>query len=202
MTQLIRPATLLLACAVLFALPVLADHHEKPEAAPDMAMVMEAMNKAMAPGEHHDFLAGMVGEWTYTSTMWMDPSQPPMKTSGKATKSMILGGRYLQDSASGEMMGMAFHGRGVTGYDNVQKQFVSTWIDNMGTGVMVSHGQRDGNTLTLEGEMADPMSGQMMNVRMVTRVVDADRHLLEMYMVLPDAPDLKSMEIEYVRKSE
>ncbi len=202
MTHPIRNATLLLALAVLFALPVVADHHEKDKGAPDQAAMMAAMNAAMTPGEHHEFLAGMEGEWTYSSTMWMDPSQPPMKTSGQSTKAMIMGGRYLQERSSGNMMGMTFNGRGVTGYDNVLGQFTNTWIDNMGTGVMITHGQRDGNTLSLKGEMTEPMSRQPMAVRLVTQVVDADHHHFELYMTMAGAPELKSMEIDYVRKSE
>ncbi len=33
-------------------------------------------------------------------------------------------------------MGMPFEGMGIDGYDNLAKQYVSTWVDNMGTGIM------------------------------------------------------------------
>ncbi len=202
MTHPTRNATLLLALGILVALPILADHHEKSEGAPDMAEAMAAMNEAMTPGEHHEFLASLAGEWTYTSTMWMDPSQPPMKTSGESEKSMILGGRYLQERSSGNMMGMTFNGRGVTGFDNLAGNYVNTWIDNMGTGVLITQGQRDGKTLTMKGEMTDPMSRQAMKVRMVTSVIDADHHHFDFYIAVPGGEELKSMEIDYARKAE
>jgi hypothetical protein len=50
------------------------------------------------------------------------------------TNTMILGGRYQQSMIKGNMMGMPFEGMGLLGYDNAQKLFYSTWVDNMGTG--------------------------------------------------------------------
>lgn len=197
-----------LVLAALLAVPALAEDTETPapdstaapETAPDMAAAMEAMQKAAAPGEHHAFLAGMEGDWTYTSQVWMDPSQPPMKSGGTSKKTMIFGGRYLQEETTGEMMGSTFSGRATTGYDNTAGEFVSTWIDDMSTGTAVARGHRDGNTLTMHGEYLDPMSGQLMKVRQVTRVVDKDNHVFEYHMAMPGGPEFKSMEIEYTRK--
>lgn len=193
-------ALALFAILALVTLPALAEDAEAPEMAPDMAMAMEAMQKAAAPGEHHAFLAGMEGDWTYTSTVWMDPSQPPMKSKGTSKKTMIFGGRYLQEETTGEMMGTSFQGRATTGYDNTASEYVSTWIDDMSTGTAISRGHRDGNTLTQHGEYLDPMSGQMLKVRQVTRVVDEDHHVFEYHMAMPCGPEFKSMEIEYTRK--
>jgi hypothetical protein len=203
MSQLTRTTLLLLGlAALLLVFPALADDEKKPAAGEgyDPAAMEEAWNKARMPGENHQFLAGMEGEWTYTSTMWMNPSQPPMESSGESTKTMIMGGRYLQEETTGEFQGEPFNGRGVTAYDNNTGEFVSTWIDNMGTGVMVSRGQRDGDELTLRGEFLDPMSRQMMKLKTVTRVVDKDKHVFEYYMTIPEMGEVKQMEIVYVRK--
>ena len=35
---------------------------------------------------------------------------------------------------------MTFKGTGIEGYDNGKKKFVGTWMDNMGTGIMMSEG--------------------------------------------------------------
>lgn len=52
------------------------------------------------------------------------------------------------------MMGMPFEGHGTLAYDNHRKMFVSTWIDNMGSGIMVLEGTYDdaSKTLTLMGK--------------------------------------------------
>ncbi len=71
------------AALCLLALPALAQDKPKEPAAADHGMAMgaaemEAMKKAMSPGEPHKRLARMVGDWTYTNKMWMAPGQPPM----------------------------------------------------------------------------------------------------------------------------
>lgn len=201
MTDWTHALRALLVCGafLLAAVPALADDTEQP-AGFDMAAMEEAWNEARTPGEPHKFLARLEGDWNFKNTMWMDPSAPPMESQGESKKTMILGGRYLQEESSGEMMGEMFHGQGVTGYDNTTEKFVSTWIDNMATGILVSHGQRDGDSLTLHGEMKDPMSGQMMKLRMVTRIVDQDHHVFEYFMSIGDSPEMKQMVIEYERK--
>ena len=194
--------TILTLALLALAVPALADDAKtEPQAAGYDEAMMAAWQKAMTPGEQHEFLSGMTGDWTFTSTVWMDPNQPPMKSSGKSEKKMIMGGRYLEENATGEMMGHQFTGRATTGYNNTTGEFIGTWIDTMETGIMVTHGERDGNALTMHGEYTDPMSKQAMKVRMVTRVVDQDHHVFEYYMTMPEAPEFKSMQIEYVRES-
>ena len=73
------------------------------------------------------------------------------------------------------MKDMQFKGMGVEGYDNVKKKFVSSWIDNMGTGIQFSDGTYDPATKTLmytsEIEM---MPGMKMPVREALRLTDKD----------------------------
>lgn len=187
------------------AFPALADDGtDKPTAAPagyDMAAMEEAWNKARTPGDSHRFLARLEGEWTYSSKMWMDPSQPPMESGGEARKAMIMDGRYLQEEFSGVFNDEPFNGRGLTAFDNVAGEFISTWIDSMGTGLIVSRGQRDEDTLTVEGEMLDPTRGQPMKLRMVTRIVDDDHHTFDYFVTAPGMPEIKQMVIEYSRKA-
>ena len=201
MHRTIGKLCLLLVLGSLLGIPALAEDAETQGAGgPDMEAMMAAMEAAMKPGEHHEFLARMAGEWTFTNTMWMDPSQPPVTSDGTSTKTMILGGRYLEDETHGEAMGKPFDGYGVTGYDNTGGEFVGTWIDSMTTSIAVAKGERDGDTLTMHGEYVDPMSKQTMKVRAVTRVVNKNYHVFEYFMTMPGAPEFKSMVIEYRRK--
>ena len=186
---------------LVLSLPALANDKESHAVqSPDMEAMMAAMAEAMEPGDHHRFLAHMEGEWEFTNTLWMDPSQPPTVTEGWSEKKMIMGGRYLSDTMRGEVMGQSFDGHAVTGYDNTSSEFVGTWIDSMSTSITMLKGQRDGNALTLQGEYIDPMSKQAMKIRAVTRVVDEDHHVFDYFMTMPGAPEFKSMQIEYRRK--
>ena len=132
----------------------------------------------------------------------MDPSQPMAEAKSTSVITSLMDGRYIQEESTGEMMGMPFHGLGVTGYDNVTKKFVSTWMDNMGTGIMMSEGTADaaGKVITFTGSMADPMTGKLKKYRMVTTVADDDHHVFEMYIKDPAGKEYKSMEITYERK--
>ena len=56
---------------------------------------------------------------------------------------MALGGRFLEERVQSSFMGQPFSGIGYTGYDNVKKKYVSTWMDNMGTMIMVMEGTPD-----------------------------------------------------------
>lgn len=185
-----------IAIAMMAAVAVNAADEKKaaaPAATDPMALVM--------PGEHHKHIEMLAGNFDYTIKMWMDPSQPPAESTGKRTAAMILGGRYLEEKYTGTFMGMPFEGMGTLAYDNVQKKYVATWIDNMGTGIMVSNGQCDakGPSWTMSGDMADPMSGKMVPTRSVTKIVDADHMVMEMYAPGADGKEMKMMEISCTR---
>ena len=163
---------------------------------------MEDWMAAMSPGEVHQWLAGMAGDWTYESSMWMNPEAPPMKSSGDSKKSMIMEGRFLQEEMSGEMMGRPFTGRGLTGFDNVSGQLVGSWIDNMSTSLSTMHGELDeeNQRIVAHSEMQDPGSGETLKLKMVTSVLDPDHHTFEDFVLLPDGQEMKQMEITYTRK--
>jgi hypothetical protein len=164
--------------------------------------MMDAMMKAMTPGENHKLLASLVGEWTFVNRMWMDPAAPPTESTGTATYTTIMGGRYVQGEYKGVMAGMPFEGVGVTGYDNVSKQFVASWIDNLGTGIMYMTGKFDPATkaFSYTTVMDDPTKpGTKLRVREVIRLVDRDKHVMEWYEIR-GGKERRTMEIVYARK--
>ncbi|MEN0019355.1 MAG: DUF1579 family protein, partial [Planctomycetota bacterium] len=129
-----------------------------------------AMEAAMAkwiesaqPGVAHDWLAAFAGDWDITMTLMMSPTGQPTVTKGTATSEVIMDGRYVRDQLNYEMMQMPVTGMGITGYNNIRKQFQTTWLDNLGTGMMTMTGNldREGKILTMVGEMDEPMTGEM-----------------------------------------
>lgn len=165
--------------------------------------MMDKMVKAATPGPQHQMLAKMAGEWNATVKYQMDPSQPWQEEHSTSTVTSLMDGRYSQEVTSGSMMGQPFSGMGITGYDNVTGKFISTWIDNMGTGMLTSTGTADasGKVIQWVGSMSDPLTGKPTRERMVTTFVDDDHHTFEMYSVPPGAKkEMKTMVIEYSRK--
>ena len=178
-----------------------ADAPKAPSA--DQQAMMEKMAKAATPGPQHEMLKKMAGEWNAKVTSQMDPSQPAQVEQSTSTLTMLMDGRYCQEVTSGMMMGQPFSGMGLTGYDNVLGKYVSTWVDNMGTGIMTSVGTADasGKVITWIGTMSDPVTGKPSKARMVTTIKDDDHHTFEMYGTPPGGKkEMKMMTIEYSRK--
>jgi hypothetical protein len=161
---------------------------------------MDAMMAAVMPGPSHEAMKKLEGEFDYTITMMM-PGMPPQEYKGHRSAKMIMGGRYLDETYTGTFMNMPFEGHGTMAYDNVQKKYLSTWIDNMGTGIMFGSGSGDaaGTTWTMNAEMADPQTGKMTPTRSVTTVVDADHITMDMFGPGPDGKEAKMMSIAATR---
>jgi hypothetical protein len=93
-------------------------------------------------------------------------------------------------------MGQAFEGREIDGYDNVAGQYVSTWIDNLGTGVLSLTGQADasGKVVTMTGDFVDPATHKKMTYKGVSTRIDDDTMRYESYMVY-GGKEAKVMEV-------
>ncbi|MDF0668474.1 MAG: DUF1579 domain-containing protein [Nitrospira sp.] len=187
-------------CLMLIASPVMAKEkkHEKPM---DEKAMMEMWQKLATPGEPHKQLASLAGSWTTTTKEWMEPGKPPMESSGTVEMKSVLDGRFLQQEFTGSMMGQPYSGIGTTGYDNLRKKYVSTWMDSMGTGIFVMEGtaSSDGKTITLRGSHPEPGGGHMTH-RAVWKLVDQNSQIFEMYGAHKGEKEMKEMEITYARK--
>ncbi len=166
----------------------------------DSAARMKAWMDYMTPGETHRMMATSDGKWKTESTMWMEPGQPPVQGTGTAVNKMILGGRYQRMTYTGSMMGQPFEGESITGYDNARKVYVNTWIDNMGTGVMMMEGPWDeaSKTITMKGECTDPITGKPCTMREVMKIVDDTHQEMEMWMT-QDGKEMKTMEMKMTK---
>ena len=169
----------------------------------DSATEMKAWMDYSTPGESHKALAKSDGSWNGEVTMWHSADGAPMSSKATITNKMILGGRYQQSSFSGNFMGMPFEGIGTLGYDNYLKKFVSTCVDNMGTGIMKMEGtwEEGSKSMTLTGSSVNHANGKECKMREVYKVVDANTEIMEMYG--PDSKtgkEYKTMEIKFTRK--
>ena len=177
---------------------------DAPAAPLDSATMMKTWVAYSTPGDMHKMMAGWDGTWDGETTMWHAPGAPPETSKTKAVNKMVMGGRYQVSTHTGNMMGMAFEGLSTTAYDNNKKTFISTWIDNVGTGIMTTEGKWDEATrsLTQTGKCVDPSSGtaKEMDVRQVLKVIDDKNHVFEMYGPGPDGKEFKMMEIKLTKK--
>jgi hypothetical protein len=173
----------------------------KQENKKDMQAIMEIYKKAGTPGEHHKLLARLEGSWTTKSRGWMEPGKPPTESIGTCEQKLILGGRYLRQEYSGDMMGAPFTGINFLGYDNHTGKYVSAWIESMSTGIYYFEGtaSADGKTITQECSYDDPVKGPSV-WRTVTRIKDDNSQEFEMYLTPKGGKKEKMMEMTVTRK--
>jgi len=170
----------------------------------DSATATKAWIEYATPGEMHKMLAKSDGNWSGENTMWMENGGKPMISQSEVTNKMVFDGRYQVSNHKGNFMGMPFEGMSILAYDNSKKKFVSTWIDNMGTGIMNMEGDWNPSTKSIEfkGKMTDPSRpGKDCEVREVFTFVDDNTQKMEMYG--PDSKtgkEFKTMEIKFTKK--
>ena len=187
---------LVMVCTSLFA------QTEQHKMSPEEQKAMDAWQKFMTPGDAHKSLNALVGTFDAKVSMWPQPGVPAQVSTATSVSNWVLGNRYVEENVNGSFMGMPFQGIGYTGYDNGKKQYVGTWIDNFGTGVMTSTGTSadNGKTYTFTSNTTDPMTGKDMPGSSKMTVTDADHHTLEMWAPSPDGKMFKMMQIDYSRK--
>jgi hypothetical protein len=177
---------------------------------PNPEEMMKQMIEMSKLNENHKLLSDMNGNWNYSIKMWMnpDPNAKPQESKGTAVRKSTMGGRYAtmdvtghlqMPGPDGKMKEIQFKGMSLEGYDNVKKKFVSSWIDNMGTGIQYSEGTYDpaSKTFTFASEM-EPMPGMKMLVRETLKMTDKDHMLMEWYEN-HGGQEKKTMEIAYTR---
>ena len=169
----------------------------------DSATEMKAWMEYAAPGEAHKTLAKSNGNWTGQVTSWAAIDAPPTTSTATVVNKMIMGGLYQESDYNGNFMGMPFQGMGITGYDNYRKKYLSTWVDNMGSGILSMQGSVDSATkaITFTGSMINPANGKRCIIKQVNTIVDDNNQLMEMYGPDPKTgKQFKDMEIKLTRK--
>lgn len=162
---------------------------------------MKAWQDYMEPGDMHKMMASWDGAWEMDITHWMEPGAEGAKSTATCETKTIMGGRYSESKHNGNFFGAPFEGLSLMGYDNGKKEFVSTWIDNMGTGIMIMTGTYDAATKTIKmkGTATDPMTGKDVAMRETLQIVDDNTQVMEMYSEV-DGKEFKNMSIAMKRK--
>ena len=166
---------------------------------------MDAWMAFATPGPAHAQLAKKEGKWTLHGKMWMAPGSEPEEFDGTSTFKMIMDGHFLLEVIEGSevdpMTGMIFKGSAWIGYDNLTKQIVTVWIDNMGTGITRYTGtpNADWSVCNFTGEHPDFFTGKYKTIRSVERKISDNQVVHTLYDKGPDGKEYVSMELTYTR---
>jgi Protein of unknown function (DUF1579) len=174
----------------------------QPAMSKDQKAMMDAMQRIGEVRPEHKQLDYFVGDWSATTTMWMDPKAPPQKVEGKLHTESLFGGRYVEMHYQGTYEGQTFNGEGLFGFDNLKGKFFNTWIDSMSTGFWLAWGSYDAasKTYTFHGEMDHPTkAGGKIPVREVVNVSNPGHYSFEWYETR-GGKEAKTMQIDYTKK--
>lgn len=135
------------------------------------------------PGEHHQVLDPLVGQWNLKVTFASAGQGEPSHSIGTARFRWVMGKRYLIEETRTSWDGETFEWMGIHGYDAMRKKHVSTWIDNLGTGIDAMEGDCDaaGRTITYTAMQDNPAGTGKTHVKWILTIESNDRFTVKMF---------------------
>ncbi len=170
-------------------------------ASPVLAAEQSEMPPMPQPTVEHEQMAREAGTWDAKVTMWYEPGAEADLSTGVETNTM-LGSLWLLSKFEGQMAGAPFVGHSQTGYDPTQEKYVGTWIDSISPYMTSMLGVYDvkTHTLTMNTECRCFMTGEMRTGRLVTKYVDNNTKVMEMYGPDDSGNEYLMMRIDYKRQ--
>lgn len=186
------------------------DHAQGQPSAAQQAKMMENFAEATTMNAHHSKMKMFVGEWDVVAKHWMQPGTEPNVSKAESDCELVMGGRYVRQTyegiiefpdATGKMTKHDFKGESMMGYDNVKKQYVSTWVDTMSTGIWMEHGQWDDkeNGFVMYSDFIDPMTRQPARTKSIHKFMGKDKMVSEMHKMNGPGQWFKELELTYTR---
>jgi hypothetical protein len=155
------------------------------------------------PGEHHEHLDRLAGTWEFTAQIWVPGQDDPVESSGTLSSVWILAGRFLRTELTSTFMGQPYEGVGIDGYDNAAGHYVATWVESTGTAMSTLEGACDteGRVRTMNTATRDPASGETLEIKSVTTVLNDNSYMYESFVVGSDGTEVKQLELVARRRS-
>lgn len=179
--------------ALAFSLPLLAF-----SASAVTTRVLAQDEMLAKPTKQHALLERWVGTWNATFDM------PAAGVSGSKAvlERKLVGKLWIVDDYRGELMGLPFHGHGITGYDPEKQKFVGAWVDAWTDRMVTLEGTYDEATKTLRCEVPgkNPMTGEDQIEIHETKVIDDDTQHFRMLWPGEGGEYFEAMTIRYERK--
>ena len=161
----------------------------------------EDFARLVAPGEQHQMLSQLSGEWAANASFWMGGKE--INSKATMNRQVVLGGRFVQEDYR-EIGGQNMNGVGLIGYNNAANKFSYTWADTMGTGVFTSLGEEIAapagqRAIQFTGEQVCPVSGEKASNRSVLRMISPSKQSFEVFQTGADGEEQKLLEVVYTR---
>ncbi len=188
----------------LLAAPGAAAAQDPAETEAMIRGMQERARAATTPGKYHEALEYYIGEWDVTLAMVM-PGAPPQRSQGRATYEWLIQDRWVvQRVQAPEFMGVPYEGVTIIGYDNFAKNHVAASVSNMDTALNVVRGvvvDPNDRLTALYGTLDEYTTGELAKpYKVVTRVVDRNRHTVEVWDLGIGPDGAKVLQFDYTRR--
>lgn len=173
-----------------------------PQAQADTESLVDTWVRHAMPGEHHRLLGRMAGSWNMAIEYRMNADAPVVTSEGTCHRKWILGNRFVLEEFDGGSLALPFQGLAIYGYDSFDRKYTSVWVDTMNTAITTSMGtcQEPCQVVDFVGRHGDPWTGTKRPSRGVTRFVNDNEHVLELYESGSDGKEFKILQIVYTRQ--
>jgi hypothetical protein len=164
-------------------------------------MNMEEAMKLAQPGPEHKLLQSMAGKFKQKIKFNYAPGQS-MEGDGSGTVESILGGRFVQISSEGTIMGMKTKSITILGFDRRKNKYTLFSIDEMGTYSVIAEGDYDSNTkiMTLTGTEDDPTMKMKQDFKFIFNFANENERKMDIVFIKPDGSENKMVEVTIIRE--
>lgn len=159
------------------------------------------MTFVQSSGSPHHFLRQLVGGWTGTTKLWMEPEVLTDESPVVGSVQLILDGRFALYLYQGSVEGEPQHGMFTFGYNTLTDQYEASWVDSFhnNTAIMFCVGTPAENGFSVLGSYPDPTGGPDWGWRTVVELLDHDHLLISAYNISPEGGEAKAMESHLTR---
>lgn len=161
----------------LLSLAGLAAFVDSPQDPARDGPLLQKAKELAATGPEHALLAKLAGDWNVVWTTHATGSEAKEER-GRATGSLLLGGRYVQVLFRMQAGQVPVQGMQLFGFDTLRQQFTSSWRDDLSTWSVECNGPRpeagsEPGVFELQGTVGDVHDPTGRPFRMRVQVQDA-----------------------------
>lgn len=152
-------------------------------------------------GSPHHFLRQLVGGWTGTTKLWLEPDVLTDESPVLGTITLVLEGRFAIYLYQGSIEGETQHGMFTFGYNTTIDQYEASWVDSFhnNTAIMFCVGSAKENGFSVLGSFPDPTGGPDWGWRTEVELVNPDHLIITAYNISPEGDEAKATESRLTR---
>jgi Protein of unknown function (DUF1579) len=163
------------------------------------------------PSRGHAALSLLIGTWRVRyevyGTLGRRGDEPPIVSDDVRTRrEWVGGGRFIEDTTEGTLMGAPLWRRGWLGYNNMDRRYEWVTIDSVNSTMMVyvsETGSGSKQPIIMDGAFTDQgvagekTVGKRVGMRTVIRMDTEDHHVFELYFRRPGQKDVLAVRSVY-----